>query len=188
MPTDEQLIQEIQGGSQAAMEVLVKRYYKRIYAYLYRKTTSSHTAYDLTQDVFIKMVQNLSSFKSSGSFSSWLFTIAVNCSRDYYRSAAYRQASAASEYVEHLEQKQEESVSYIFEKNESRMLLKQAVQELPDIQSEAILLKYYHDLKIKEIAAITSTNENTVKARLRQGLEKLKKRLGRDDHEQKSNT
>ncbi|NIK78614.1 RNA polymerase sigma-70 factor (ECF subfamily) [Paenibacillus castaneae] len=187
MPTDEQLIQEIQKGSQAAMEVLVKRYYKQIYAYLYRKTSSAHTAYDLTQDVFIKLVQKLPSYKSKGSFSSWLFTIAINCSRDYYRSAAYRQAAASSEYEEHLDLKQEESVSYIFERNESRKLLKQAVKDLPDIQSEAILLKYYHDMKIKEIAAITSTNENTVKARLRQGLDKLRKMLGRDEHEQKHN-
>ncbi len=49
------------------------------------------------------------------------------------------------------------------------------------IQSEAILLRYYHDLKIREISDITGANEKTVKGRLRQGLDELKKLIRRDD-------
>ncbi|MDQ0115771.1 RNA polymerase sigma-70 factor (ECF subfamily) [Paenibacillus harenae] len=188
MPTDEQLIEEIQGGSQAAMEVLVRRYYKQIYAYMYRKTSSSHTAYDLTQDVFVKMVNGIPAYSSKGSFSGWLFTISVNRCRDYYRSAAYRQASNSTAYDEQHDSKQEESVAYIFEKKETRQRLKQAIGTLPDIQSEAILLKYYHDLKIREIADITGANESTVKARLKQGVDKLKKLLRREDYEQTQHT
>lgn len=184
MPTDEQLIEEIQSGSQAAMEVLVRRYYKQIYAYMYRKTSSSHTAYDLTQDVFVKMMNSLPGYASKGSFQSWLFTIAVNRCRDYYRSAAYRQAWASTSYDEQLDHNREESVAYIFEKKESRQQLKQAIGALPDFQSEAIVLKYYHDLKIREIADITGANESTVKARLKQGMDKLKKVLRREDYEQ----
>jgi len=187
LPTDEQLIQEIKNGSQAAMEVLTKRYYKQIYAYIYRKTSNSHTAYDLTQDVFIKMIRSIPSFANGGNFSSWLYTIAVNCCRDYYRSAAYRQTAATSQYEEYATQRasSEDGIPYIFEKKETRKQLKEAIGQLPEAQSEAILLKYYHDLKIREIAEVTGANENTIKARLRQGLGKLKTMLGRDQHEQK---
>ncbi|MGO4541724.1 RNA polymerase sigma factor [Paenibacillus sp. 2TAB19] len=188
LPTDEQLIEEIQGGGQAAMEVLVRRYYKQIYAYMYRKTSSSHTAYDLTQDVFVKMVNSIQAYASKGSFSSWLFTIAVNHCRDYYRSASYRHGANSTMYDERLDSKQSESVAYIFEKKESRQRLKQAIGTLPDMQSEAILLKYYHDLRIREIADITGANESTVKARLKQGVDKLKKLLRREDYEQTHRT
>lgn len=187
MPTDEQLIVEINGGSEAAMEVLTKKYYKQIYAYLYRKTGSSHTAYDLTQDVFVKMMRGLPTYSRKVSFHSWLYTIAVNCCRDYYRSAAYRQSISATEYEEYHQQSNEESVSYIFERRETRKHLIQAIQALPDVQSEAILLKYFHDLKIREISDITGANENTVKGRLKQGLDKLNKLLRRDDYEQQQN-
>ncbi|OUS78569.1 RNA polymerase subunit sigma [Paenibacillus sp. MY03] len=187
MPTDEQLIQEINNGSQAAMEVLTKRYYKQIYAYIYRKTSNSHMAYDLTQDVFIKMIRNISTYANGGSFSSWLYTIAVNICRDYYRSAAYRRTAATSVFEDHASQltSNAEGIAYIFENKETRKQLKEAIGQLPETQSEAILLKYYHDLKIREIASVTGANENTVKARLRQGLGKLKTMLGRDRHEQK---
>ena len=185
LPTDEQLIIEIRSGSQAAMEVLAKRYYKPIYAYIYRKTGNSHTAYDLTQDVFVKMIRNLSSFSDKGKFSSWLFTIAVNTSRDYYRSAAHRHANADTPYEEYKQGDDGDSVPFIFEKKETRKMLKQAIERLPEMQSEAVLLKYFHNMKIREIADITSSNENTVKARLRQGLGKLKELLGSDNGEQK---
>lgn len=187
MPTDEQLIMEINSGSQAAMEVLTKRYYKQVYAYLYRKTGDNHTAYDLTQDVFIKMMRNLSSYSSKGTFRNWLFTIAINCSRDYFRSAAFRHEACAAEFQEHDQQSKGDTVSYIFENKETRKQLRGAIQELPDSQSEVILLKYYHDLKIREISVITGANENTVKSRLRQGLEKMKKLLRRDEDEQQQN-
>jgi RNA polymerase sigma factor (sigma-70 family) len=187
LPTDEQLIQEINNGSQAAMEVLTKRYYKQIYAYIYRKTSNTHMAYDLTQDVFIKMIRNISTYANGGSFSSWLYTIAVNICRDYYRSAAYRRTAATSVLEDHASQlaSNAEGIAYIFENKETRKQLKEAIGQLPETQSEAILLKYYHDLKIREIASVTGANENTVKARLRQGLGKLKTMLGRDRHEQK---
>ncbi|MGO4375145.1 sigma-70 family RNA polymerase sigma factor [Paenibacillus sp. MCAF20] len=76
----------------------------------------------------------------------------------------------------------------MFEKKESRKRLKQAIGRLPDMQSEAILLKYYHDLRIREIADITGANESTVKARLKQGVDKLKKLLRREDYEQTHHT
>jgi RNA polymerase sigma-70 factor (ECF subfamily) len=136
LPTDEQLIMEINGGSQAALEVLTKRYYKHVYAYLYRKIGSTHTVYDLTQDVFVKMMRGLPTYTRKVSFHSWLYTIAVNCCRDYYRSAAYRQSLTAMEYEEYHQQSNGESVSYIFERRETRKQLRQAIQALPDVQSE----------------------------------------------------
>jgi hypothetical protein len=71
---ERELIGEILGGSQAAVEVLVNRHYKEIFSYIYRSTGQYHTSFDLTQEVFIKMMGALNRFDiRSGNFSNWLY-------------------------------------------------------------------------------------------------------------------
>ncbi|MDQ0253560.1 DNA-directed RNA polymerase specialized sigma24 family protein [Evansella vedderi] len=88
VPIDEELIEEIKNGSQAAMEVLIKKQYKTIFAYVYRKVGDYHLAYDMTQEVFIKMMKSINEYKGGGKFQHWLLKIAVNHCRDYFRSSA----------------------------------------------------------------------------------------------------
>ncbi|NEY70984.1 RNA polymerase sigma factor [Bacillus mesophilus] len=172
MVDDQQLTEEIKSGSEAAMEVLTRKYYKPIYAFVYRKVGNKDTAYDLTQEIFIKVIQRIPSYSQKGTFKSWLYTIAVNHCRDYWRSAPYQSSLKQSELPQSLESK-ERSVSYIFERKETREQVRGAIQSLPDYQKEALILKYYQDMKIKEIAEVTNSSIPTVKSRLKQGLGKL---------------
>lgn len=174
MPTDEELIEEIKNGSQAAMEVLVKKYYKNIFAYVYRKTSDYHLAYDLTQEVFIKMMKSIGAYKSKGKFEHWLITIAVNHCRDYFRSSTYRRKKQEQEIVHQMTDDSKNVWDLLSKKIESEKV-KEALNTLPDFQKEAIILRFYHDLKIKEIAHVTDAKEATVKSRLKQGIGKLKK-------------
>lgn len=172
MPEDQELIKEILNGSQAAMEVLTRKYYKPIYAFVYRKVGDRELAYDFTQEIFIKMMQRLDSFSNKGSFQSWLYSIAVNHCRDYWRSLEYKNTSKQAELVETIKS-EGNAVPYIFERKETREQVKKAINSLPDIQREAVILKYYHDMKMQEIADVTNANLSTVKSRLKQGLGKL---------------
>lgn len=185
MPTDEDLIEEIKNGSQAAMEVLVKKYYKNIFAYVYRKLGDYHLAYDMTQEVFIKMMKSIHDFKHKGQFKHWLFKIAVNQCRDYFRSSKFKQRRDEREFVNSVKDKKEDVWDLLSKKIESEKV-KEAVLQLPDYQREPIILRFYQDLKIKEIAYITDSKEATVKSRLKQGIEKLKKNFkgGSEDGEQ----
>lgn len=188
MPEDQELIEEILQGSQAAMEVLTRKYYKPIYAFVYRKVGNKEMAYDLTQEIFIKMMQRIKSYSNKGSFKSWLYTIAVNHCRDYWRSADYKQTSTQTELQETIKS-ENSNVPYIFERKETREQVKAAINSLPDIQRETVILKYYHGMKIQEIADITKANVSTVKSRLKQGLGKLATALERGEgNEQKRQT
>lgn len=186
MPEDRELVEEISKGSQAAMETLTRRYYKVIFAFVYRKVGNKETAYDLTQDIFIKMIQKIKTYSNKSKFKSWLFTIAVNHCRDYWRSADYKVTSKQSELPESLASKNN-SVPYIFEKKETRERIKEALEELPENQKEALLLKYFHDMKIKEIGRVTGANQSTVKSRLKQGLSKLEGILKRGERNGQEN-
>lgn len=187
MPEDQELVEEIINGSQAAMEVLTRKYYKQIYAFVYRKVGDKETAYDLTQEIFMKVIQRIQSYANKGSFKSWLFSIAVNHCRDYWRSADYRHSSKQTELPESIPSNQK-SVPYIFERKETREQVKEAINSLPEYQKEAVILRYFHQMQIKEIAKVTNTNDSTVKSRVKQGLGKLAnlmKRGEEDEQQQK---
>lgn len=174
MQSDEILIKEILNGNKSAMNVLVKRYYKMIFAYVYRNLGEYHISYDITQEIFIKIIKNLNTFKGDISkIKSWMFRIASNTCKDYYRSSYYKNNKNNSEIEECM--MVENNVVDILIKNEKREMIRKALLNLPSMQREALILRFYHDLKIKDIADITGASESTVKSRIRQGTQKLKK-------------
>lgn len=168
------------------MEVLVKKHYKNIFAYVYRKLADYHLAYDLTQEVFIKMMKSIATYKAKGKFEHWLLTIAVNHCRDYFRSSTYKHRSKEQEIFYQIKDDSENVWDLLSKKIDSEKV-KEALQTLPDYQKEAIILRFYHDLKIKEIAHITKSKEATVKSRLRQGIGKLKELLQGGNKDGKAN-
>ena len=66
-------------------------------------------------------------------------------------------------------------------RQEDAKFIQQAIDRLPDIQKDAVILRFYHDRKLKEIAIITGVTLPTAKSRLKQGLDKLKRYLDEED-------
>jgi len=180
MTTDEELIKEISRGNQAAMEVLIKRHYKMIFAYIYRSLGDYHISYDITQEVLIKVIKSIKTYKEDGKFKNWLMKIAVNTCNDYHRSSSFNKIKNHVELDSNIVD-EESNILDIMSRKIERQKIKEAIIELPDYQRNVLILKYYHDLKIKDIASMTQANESTVKSRLKQGLEKLKHILERSD-------
>lgn len=179
----EALIKEILKGNEAAMELLVRKNYSMVQSFIYRFIGDYNLSYDMTQEVFIKMMKNLNRYKfEDGKFESWLLKIASNHCKDYFRSNSFKQRNESSN-IEDLDIEANEFVIDILEKNEKRKAVKKAIDELPNLQREAIILRYYHDLKINEISKITGYNANTVKSRLFNGIKNLKKIIGGDEDE-----
>ena len=183
--TDEKLIKEILKGNESAMEILVKRHYELVHSYIYRATNDHNIAYDITQEVFIKMMKNIDKYNlGNGKFRNWILKIAVNATKDYFKSNTYKQRSEICD-IENNQIGDKSNVIDIISKKEESIKIKEAIKKLPNRQREAILLKYYNDLKIKEISNITGDNENTIKSRLFNGIKNLKKLLGGDIFEEK---
>lgn len=181
--SSENLVKEILKGNEAAMELLVRKNYDMVQNFIYRFVGDYNLSYDLTQEVFIKMMKSLHKYRfMEGSFESWLLKIASNHCKDYFKSSGYRQRSHSSD-IEEAGLTDSESVIEIFERNERRKAVKSAVNDLPVMQREAIILKYYHGMKIKEISKITGDNENTIKSRLFSGINNLRKKIGGEVYE-----
>lgn len=184
--TDEKLVKDILKGNESSMEILVKRHYDIVHSYIYRNTNDYNISYDITQEVFIKMMKNIDKYNlENGKFQNWLLKIAVNTTKDYFKSKTYNQRVETYDIDNHqIEDKS--NVIDIISKKEEAIKIKQAIENLPKLQREAIVLKYYNDLKIKEISDITGDKENTIKSRLFNGIKNLKKLLGGDRIEEKS--
>ncbi|WP_042454723.1 RNA polymerase sigma factor [Neobacillus dielmonensis] len=183
--TDYELITEIKQGIVSSQEVLVRRHYKLVYSFLYRMTGDKELTKDLTQETFIKLLKNISKYQPSADFKSWLLTLASNHAKDYFKSRAHKDRLHTYELT-NQDIRSEKGVSSIFERNERRKEIKQALEHLPSYQREAILLKYFNDMKISEIAVVTNSSVPTVKSRLKQGLEKLKTYLYRGEQDERN--
>src|SRR5688572_33090379 len=88
--TDEMLMVRYQRGDREAFAELVRRYKTPIYNFSIRQLRQPNTAEDVTQDVFLRVVQNAAEFKHEARFSTWLYTIARNLSVDQLRKLSHR--------------------------------------------------------------------------------------------------
>ncbi|MFS8543188.1 MAG: DUF3794 domain-containing protein [Limnochordales bacterium] len=93
--TDEDLIRQLQQGSQAAVEPLVRRYHRPLVAYFYRLSHDYHLAQDLAQECLFRLVSRAGQYQFPRPVKPWVYQIAANLWRDHRKSAAYRHGSAA---------------------------------------------------------------------------------------------
>ncbi|WP_088053222.1 RNA polymerase sigma factor [Virgibacillus dakarensis] len=171
------LIRKIKSGDTEAWEKLVNKYYNQIFTFCVRRCWGDQIlAADLTQDIFLKVIENIEKYKFSGKFFNYLFTITVNVCNNYYNKKKFTQ----SELDEKVLNLGSESLITNLMMQESANQIQVALNTLPDIQREALILKYYYDLKVKDIAKITGTSVSTSQSRINQGLKKLSKLLDRE--------
>lgn len=168
------MIKKIQAGDTEAFDTLVRKYYRSVYQFCYRRLNGdADTATDITQDVFLKLLENIQAVRMLGKFQNYLLTIAVNTCNNYFKKE--KPAYVDLETLEMVDET-DSSLEKVIRK-ENRNAVRSAINELPDYQKEVIILRFYYDLKIKEIAAITNASVPTVKSRLQQGLKKLQRYL-----------
>ena len=165
---EKELIQKAKIGDKEALNEIIEIYYDEIYKFLYRRMGNKAAAEDVTQDTFIKFIKNLPYYKEKNKLKSFLFTIAINTSNDFFRRHK-QEASLPS-----LDNAGDEITKDETEQKEEALIVRQAVLSLPDVQRDVIILRFYHDLKIKEIASVQKVPIPTVKTRLRRALKALK--------------
>ncbi|MFD2116253.1 RNA polymerase sigma factor [Paenibacillus yanchengensis] len=174
MLSEQKLYDQWMQGNSDALDRIIKRHYNYIFAYIYRYCSDYHLAYDLTQETFIKMVRHIHTLKNIEQLRHWLLKIALNTCRDHFKIRSNQMIQKEVEYEDAISEQlgqQKDSLAQM----DDAMLIQQLLQMLPDYQRETIILRYYYDLKITDIAELTDTELSTVKSRLKQGIEKLQK-------------
>jgi RNA polymerase sigma-70 factor (ECF subfamily) len=167
-------------GDDTAWEAVVNSYAKRIYNLTYRYTCRREEAEDLTQEIFIRVYQNLKSFRSdSGSFQSWLMKVGRNLIIDHYRRTRRFQQTAGTEEMETMNLKDDKVLSpqRRVEQSEASLFLREGLQALAPELKEAIILRDLEGMAYQEIAELLSIPEGTVKSRINRARLELAKLL-----------
>jgi len=168
--TDSVLIELILKGREDGFEELVKRYQRPVTGYVFRILGDYDSALDVTQEVFIKVYNSLSRYRSEYKFSTWLYRIAHNAAIDHIRKNSAPTQSIETENEEGAYQLQLESPlptpEQDRERSEWRTEIDAVVKCLPQGYRELIVLRHSGDLSYDEIAEVTSLPLGTVKNRL----------------------
>ncbi len=171
---DEKLIRRIKSGDTEALDILIQKYYNDIYTYCYRRLGHKYDAQDITQEVFLHFCRNFDSYTHKGKCKNYLYVIAHNlCVNAIQKKTPIT--------LDDVGEGSLSSNDVAVDRFEAADSIKTALNTLQEEQKEVILLRFYHDLKLKDIAQIMNCGLSITKYRLGKGLKALSKLLARED-------
>jgi RNA polymerase sigma factor, sigma-70 family len=178
--TDEQLVRAYAEGSNDAFDTLLRRHQDRIFNYILRIVKNEDVANDIFQETFVKAIQTIRQgrYTENGKFPAWISRIAHNLIIDFYRQEkSENHQSADLSEIDVLNRKElcEETIEDIIISDQIRADVKYLIRELPELQREVLMMRYYQGLSFKEIAEITKVSINTALGRMRYAILNLRR-------------
>ncbi|MEA4848205.1 MAG: RNA polymerase sigma factor [Clostridiaceae bacterium] len=180
---DEEVVLYIIKGETQLFSVIIDRYQAKVFSTALHYTHDHEDARDLTQEIFIKLYNNLQNYKGKASFSTWLYRIAVNRCIDWTRkkklqtvSAIYDGSEEEIDIYETIADSSWEPEETLI-KQENMNFMRKVVDDLPEIYKTVIILYYFEDFSPQEISNITGVPRRTIETRLYRGKNLLKLRL-----------
>lgn len=178
--TDSQLIREIKEGNIECYAELIRRYEKKILTFvghMLRQAHLEHVAEDICQETFYKAYKSIHSFRDvEATFSTWLYTIARNSVL-----SELRKSRNSDVYLEDTSQVPIVSFERLPEqqllRNEREVLVRQAINSLPEKQRSALILREYEQLDYNEIATILDLTVSSVKSLLFRARQSIRAEL-----------
>ena len=180
----EDLVVLAQKNDYKALEELIKREQKRIYMTFLYMCKDYSKVQDLTQETLVRMAKNISTLKNTKMFKSWLNQIMMNLFYDDFRKCAKIQLVSLDKNddtqsklnVAEIPDKREKPLEKCLS-CELETVIKQEIQNLPELFRIPIVLRELQGLSYEDIAKSTDTNIGTVKSRIARARLKLKENL-----------
>lgn len=174
-------IKNIKLGKEDVTTEFIREHYESIYSYLYWKTKNKELAEDLTQEVFLKFIQNIGHYKNTGKPRAYLYTIARNLLFNHSR----KKNSLSLEDIEN-----KNSLEFIanhgdYHDKDSKEALLNALELLTGKQKELILLRYFHDLSMSEISHITTLSRFSIRYEINKAMKHLGTLIKKEDFYEK---
>jgi RNA polymerase sigma factor (sigma-70 family) len=152
-------------------EELYGTYYDKVFTYFYRRTSSAPLSLELTQDTFLRVFNNMKTFRYDCPMNFWIFKIAHNLFCSKIRSHKMEK-KVIKEYE--LMQSQQYSQNTdcqesMLIRNQQNKIIMKALEELPEMMNKCTVFHILHELSYKEIAKLLNISVNTVKTHIREG-------------------
>lgn len=179
------LLERCKAGETAAWDMLIRRHEKSVYKFAYSLCHNNEEAGDIAGQVFLRLYQNLHTFRNEASFTSWLFRIVRNtyldlCVRPAHRSHLSLDASPTNDSEPTAGRDimdPSPSPESLCMENETAQLLAKAIHHLPAYQRQVLRMYHTESKSYEEIAEATGLSIGTVKSRLNRARTMLRERL-----------
>ncbi len=170
---DAAVIKRAQAGDEGALTALYEHYKPEVYRFLYYRTGDRHTAEDLTTEVFIRVLTNLTQYRQRKKvpFRAWLFQITRNLVIDHSRKMKVRNHVELNERISANNDNPERRIEKVL----TEEILIQALHRLTDEQCNVIVLRFISEMPIREVAKFLNKSEGSVKMLQARGLESLRR-------------
>lgn len=181
-----EMVDKARDGDRMAFNQLADQFQKQIYQMVYYRTNSRMDAEDITQDVFLQAYKNIRHLKSSAVFRSWLFRIAVNRVRDFYRKKKFKSLFGFVSMDQETFQETEEmavdpAAEQTLQRRDFWRQIEQMLASLSRMEREVFLLRFFDQLTLKEMGDALGKNQSTIKTHLYRALGKVKDAASRLD-------
>ena len=163
---------------ETALSVLFDTYYEKLYLFAEKYIYDSDKAHDIVQDVFLKIWENAERLELTSSIQHYLFASVRNGCLNYLKSLQIEDRNIRKYMEAYIESQNVDMV----DDEELLARIRQVLDELPEKCREVCLLRFVEGYKYAEIAARLDMNENTVKAQLHRGMERLKQAFATYDY------
>lgn len=175
--SEEQLLKNFREKKdiELSFKFLVSNYKERLYWHIRNIVKNHDDTDDILQNVYIKIYKNIDSFKGESKLYTWMYRIASNESISFLNSKAKRNQINSEELQQQLVNQLENDV--YFEGDKIQLQLQKAIANLPQKQQQVFNMKYFEDLKYKEISEILNTSEGALKASYHIAVKKIEEYL-----------
>lgn len=184
-PTDEELIKMIRNGNVRAMDTLIERYQKPVFNLALRMMGNRHFAEDITQEVLIKVIKSLPSYKPKN-FKSYVYKITNNVIYDKMRTQQPSMSIDAeitisgqevTELRNIIPDMKNPSPEQSLIRTEVEEIINKILMQLPPEQRQVFIMREFSNMSFREIADVCGCSMNTVLSRMQYSIKKLKKLL-----------
>lgn len=169
-----QLVLRAQAGDREAFGQLIDRHSRLVISIAIGITGDQETAYDLSQDTFIKAYKSLGKLQDSAKFKSWLCSIASNTSKNWLRSKGQKPSEIR------LDETHNKADELNQESTDTSQTLEEITAHLPEDQRQAVIMKYQGNLSYAEISEALGVPISTVRGLLARAVEKLRKQFNKE--------
>ncbi|MCP4263925.1 MAG: sigma-70 family RNA polymerase sigma factor [Planctomycetes bacterium] len=186
---DTVLVRQCWQGDSAAIERLILKYQNRIYNVILKICADPDDAAELTQDTFVKIIENIENFQGRSSFYTWAFRIAVNLTLNYCRrNARIGFSSLDAEKIrdnsqpgivlkELLSNESSLDPAAVAQNKELCQIVLESLKKLDDAQRAVVVLRDIESMNYNQIAKVLDIELGTVRSRLSRGRKKLRQIL-----------
>ena len=171
---DSELIKKAKKGNHGAFNILMNKYYPRVYASIFSFIKSKEDSEDLSQQTFIKVWQQLDTFRGDSAFFTWVYRIAINLAKNFVTSSGYKKQKINSSIEDsEIDISSFDDIESAVIHNESLEEINCFIDSLPESLKTAFILRETEGKSYEDIAAITEAPIGTVRSRIFRARESI---------------